>query len=142
MLWKVFWWKGFVGYAIFDILEPPAFQKYSIHCVLEALCICIFGGKFGKTRHIWYPWTPSLEKYCIHWVLEALCIWLCLCQCLCNVYLCLCFFVCICLGHCHHQMIGFQKIYGFNGQEQHIMDIVELWILLFGISLGETWCSN
>ena len=27
--------------AISDILEPHAFQKYSIHWVLEALCICI-----------------------------------------------------------------------------------------------------
>ena len=26
---------------IFHILEPPAFKKYSIHWVLEALCICI-----------------------------------------------------------------------------------------------------
>ena len=31
----------FGGNAIFDIIEPPAFQKYSIHCVLEALCICL-----------------------------------------------------------------------------------------------------
>ena len=49
-----FWWKMFDGKlgdknvvgifggnAIFDILEPPAFQKYSIHWVLEALCICL-----------------------------------------------------------------------------------------------------
>ena len=27
--------------AISDILEPHAFQKYSIHWVLEALCICL-----------------------------------------------------------------------------------------------------
>ena len=25
----------------FDIIEPPVFQKYSIHWVLEALCICL-----------------------------------------------------------------------------------------------------
>ena len=30
------WWKTLGGNAIFDI---PAFQKYSIHSVLEALCI-------------------------------------------------------------------------------------------------------
>ena len=27
--------------VIFDILEPFAFQKYSIHWVLKALCICL-----------------------------------------------------------------------------------------------------
>ena len=26
--------------VIFDILEPPAFQKYSIHCVLS-ICLCL-----------------------------------------------------------------------------------------------------
>ena len=31
----------FGGNAIFDILEPPAFQKYKIHWVLEQLCLCL-----------------------------------------------------------------------------------------------------
>ena len=31
----------FGGNAIFDILEPPAFQKYKIHWVLEPLCLCL-----------------------------------------------------------------------------------------------------
>ena len=31
----------FGGNAIFDILEPPTFQKYIRHRVLEALCICL-----------------------------------------------------------------------------------------------------
>ena len=45
----------FGGNAIFDILEPPAFKEYSIHWVLEALCICL----------------------CL-----CLCVFLCLCICL------------------------------------------------------------
>ena len=36
MLWEFFW-----GNAIFDILKPPAFQKYKIHWVLEPLCLCL-----------------------------------------------------------------------------------------------------
>ena len=35
-----FWWEILEENAISDILEPHAFQKYSIHWVLEALCIC------------------------------------------------------------------------------------------------------
>ena len=41
---------------------------------------------------------------------------LCLC-------LCICLFVSIRLGHCHHQMISFQKIYGLYGLERHTVDI-------------------
>ena len=28
--------------VIFDILEPPAFNKYSTCCFFQALCICVF----------------------------------------------------------------------------------------------------
>ena len=31
----------FGGNAIFDILEPPAFQKYKIHWVLEPLSLSV-----------------------------------------------------------------------------------------------------
>ena len=67
-----------VGNAIFYILEPPAFKKYSIQWVSEALCIC-----------------------------------LCLCL----------FFVSLRLGHCHHQILSFQKIYGLYGLEHHTVEI-------------------
>ena len=33
------------------------------------------------------------------------------------------FFVSICLGHCHHQMISFRKIYSLNGLKHHSMEI-------------------
>ena len=36
-------------------------------------------------------------------------VFVCVCVCLC---LCICLFVSLRLGHCHHQMISFQKIYG------------------------------
>ena len=47
--WKMFggkvWWKNVVGIFggndIFDILEPPAFQKYKIHWVLEPLSLSV-----------------------------------------------------------------------------------------------------
>ena len=32
--------------------------------------------------------------------------------------ICICLFVCLCLGHCHHQMISFQKVL-----EHHIVEI-------------------
>ena len=37
--------------------------------------------------------------------------------------LCICLFVSIRLGHCHHQMISFQKIYGLYGLKHHSMEI-------------------
>ena len=40
-----------------------------------------------------------------------------------SVYVCLCLFVSIRLGHCHHQMISFQKIYGLYGLKHHSMEI-------------------
>ena len=40
-----------------------------------------------------------------------------------SVYVCLCLFVSIRLGHCHHQMISFQKIYGLYGLKHHTMEI-------------------
>ena len=40
-----------------------------------------------------------------------------------SVYVCLCLFVSIRLGHCHHQMISFQKIYGLYGLKNHTMEI-------------------
>ena len=39
------------------------------------------------------------------------------------MYVCLCLFVSIRLGHCHHQMISFQKIYGLYGLKHHSMEI-------------------
>ena len=38
-----------------------------------------------------------------------------------SVYVCL--FVSICLGHYHHQLISFQKIYGLYGLKHHTMEI-------------------
>ena len=40
-----------------------------------------------------------------------------------SVYVCIFLFVSICLSHCHHQMISFQKIYGFYGLEHHTVEI-------------------
>ena len=34
-----------------------------------------------------------------------------------------CLSVSLHLGHCHHQMISFQKIYGLYGLEHHNMEI-------------------
>ena len=41
-------------------------------------------------------------------------------MCLC---LCLCIFISLCLGHCHHQTISFQKIYDLYGLEHHTVEI-------------------
>ena len=60
---------------------------------------------------------PASKKNSIHWVLEALCI------CLSFVSDCLCLFVSLFLGHCHRQMISFQKIYGLHGLEHHIVEM-------------------
>ena len=38
---EIFWWKIWEQMPYSYILEPPAFQKYSIHWVLEALYICL-----------------------------------------------------------------------------------------------------
>ena len=40
-----------------------------------------------------------------------------------SVYVCLCLSVSIRLGHCHHQMISFQKIYGLYGLKHHTIEI-------------------
>ena len=40
-----------------------------------------------------------------------------------SVYVCLCLFVSIRLGHCHHHMISFQKLYGLYGLKHHTMEI-------------------
>ena len=37
-----FWVENFEGHAIFDILEPPAFQRISIILVFAALCLCLY----------------------------------------------------------------------------------------------------
>ena len=41
-----------------------------------------------------------------------------------SVCLCIsiCLFVSLRLGHCYHQMISFQKIYGLYGREHHILE--------------------
>ena len=59
---------------------------------------------------------PQLFKNIIFWVLEALCICICLCMC---VFV----FVSLRLGHCHHQIVSFQKIYGLYGLEHHTVEI-------------------
>ena len=40
-----------------------------------------------------------------------------------SLNVCLCLFVSIRLGHCHHQVISFQKIYGLYGLKHHTMEI-------------------
>ena len=40
-----------------------------------------------------------------------------------SVSVCLCLFACLRLGHCHHWMTSFQKIYGLYGLEQHTVEI-------------------
>ena len=50
----------------------------------------------------------------MYWIMEAL--YICLC-------LCICLFVNLRLGHCHYQMISFQKIYGFCGLKHHMIEI-------------------
>ena len=85
--------------ALFGILEPPAFQKYSIHWVLEALCIC-----------------------------------LCLCLC---VFFCICLYGSLRLGHCHHQMVGFQKIYGLYGLVYHTVQCIKMEMSTCGTSNNE-----
>ena len=37
--------------------------------------------------------------------------------------LCICLFVTLGLSHYHHQMISFQKIYGWYGLEHHVVEI-------------------
>ena len=45
----------------------------------------------------------------------SLSVYVCLC-------LCICLFVSLRLGHCHHQMISVQKMYGLYGLEHHIVE--------------------
>ena len=79
----------------------------------------IFGGNAIYGIDILEP--PAFQENCIHWVLEALCICLSfVSDCLC---LCICLFVSLCLGHCHRQMISFQKIYGLYGLQHHTVEI-------------------
>ena len=40
-----------------------------------------------------------------------------------SLSVCLCLFASICLGHCHHQMTSFQKIYGLYSLKHHTMEI-------------------
>ena len=40
-----------------------------------------------------------------------------------SVSVCLCLFVSLHLGHCHHHMISFRKIYGLDGLKHHTMEI-------------------
>ena len=60
---------------IFDILEPPAVQKYSICWVFRSfchtlyLCICVFAYLYlcicvsdSPEYHFWHPWTTSCSK--------------------------------------------------------------------------------
>ena len=66
-------------------LDHVQLCKIQIYSLWVDRCNLSFGEKCNTL------WTSRLKKYSIHWVLEALC---------------------ICLHHCHHQMIGFQNIYG------------------------------
>ena len=81
-----------------------------------------FGGKFwwkifggNAIFNIIEP--LDFQKYIIHlglgstWYLSL------------SVSVCFCIFVSLCLGHCHHQMIGFQKIYDLYGPEHHTVEI-------------------
>ena len=79
--------------------EPTDLQKYSIHWVFEAFCICLC----VHHAHVYHDHVlhvhvhiifeilepPAIQKYNIHWVFEALCICLCMCICL-----------CVCHWHC------------------------------------------
>ena len=40
-----------------------------------------------------------------------------------SVCLCICLFVSLRLGHCHHQIVSFQKIYGMYCLEHHTVEI-------------------
>ena len=77
----------------------------------------IFGGIFWRKCHIWYPWPPCFSKiYQTLGLGSTLYLSLSVSMCLC---LCICLFVSISLGHCHHQIVSFQKIYGLYGLEHH-----------------------
>ena len=60
------------------------------------------------------PWTPAFDKYSIHALGLGSTLYLSL-----SVCLCLCLFVSLCLGHCHHQTISFQKIFVFFRKYVH-----------------------
>ena len=87
-------WSGLVDahIVIFDSLEPPAFQKYSICWVFWALCLCLClclcpclcGQRIWAKGHC-SQYTLTLE----HWYFLRLCLH------------CICLPVSICHCHCH-----------------------------------------